>query len=205
MKKEAPIVSPDDNDEDGLLFTLSNPAFANKKPEPLPNSSRRKSRFFFNIQPTLANEAKARAKALAPKTLEHVDDNILKRLREYRKELPPELAANIDKIREFFLMEISPLTLAVTPGADQATDVIQKLLGSNLDGAVMLQFERMLRKGVDIKISKYVTKYLGLPEEESTKILDAISPVRKEAVYLSNPLQNQAPSKELWTPQGNTK
>ena len=186
--------------EDDIFKNLSTVAITTVPRKVTPVKRKRKSKFFFKITPTLASQVEKRKEQFKPKVLEHVDQAITNRVKEYNTQLPASLGDNIDKVREFFLTTISPLTLAVKPAAEQASDVIRRTADSTVDAAVLLQFERMVAKGVQIKMSKFITEYLGLSESDALVLIESISPVKKEAVFLNNPLpKTQAGD---WTPQG---
>lgn len=173
----------DDDDTDDLLSNLSVTATATpqEKPSFVP---KRKSQFFFTLTPALVLETEARKKVLEAKKLVHVDADLVKRAKNYRKELPPDLSANLDEIREFFLQELAPLTLAVQPGSAQALEIVERTIKGAIDPGFILQFERMLVKGVNMKMSRFIAAYLKLPPSAAKVLLESISPIRKEAVFI---------------------
>lgn len=179
------LVVGDSSDEDDLLSTLSEAAVAAPviKPE-VTKLKIRKSKFFFKLSPT-ESQLEKRVKQFKPKELVHIDDSIVNRSAAYAKELPVSLATNIDLIREFFLQELSPLTLAVNPGANQAIEVVQRTVGIAVDDTVIHQFERMFAKGVNIKMANYVTNYLGLDPIEAQTLLQVTVPIKKEALIIN--------------------
>src|SRR6185503_15040208 len=146
-----------------------------------------KSRFFFTLSASFTDEVRARKKVFAPKQLNHVDSEVTKRLKAYRADIPVELAANIDGVREFFLQEIAPYTLATGAGATQAREVVKSLLGSDIDGTQFEKFERMMAHAVDIKMARYVSRMLSLTKSEAREILDAMKPRTPQIVPIGMP------------------
>lgn len=175
------------SDDDDLLASLSEAATASPitvEANTTKRNTKRKSKFFFTIKSDFDRSVEDRIEQFKPKVLEHIDAELVKRSDDYLKELPPNLESNIANIREFFLRELSPLTLAMSPGSTQALDVVSRALGIQVDNGIIVQFERMFAKGINIKMSKYVASYLGLTAEDADILLQSISPIRKEAVFI---------------------
>jgi hypothetical protein len=136
----------------------------------------RKSRFFFKLSPSFSEDVDRKKKTFAPRELHHVDEEVTRRLKEYRKKIPEELSGNIDAVREFFLNEIAPITLAAGAGASQAQEIVKRLVKSDIDGTQFEKFERMMAKAVDIKMARFIARQLGLTKVEASEILEAMKP-----------------------------
>ncbi len=172
---------------DELLASLSDIAYAApRKERPVETKSKYKSRFFFKINKSLTVSIQDRARKFVPKSRVHIDDEVSKRLRAYKKELPTQLGANINAIREFFLTTIGPRSLAGGAGAIQAREVVQRMLKTEVDSTQFDKFERMSHVAVNIVMAKFVAKYYGLPVSAATKILADIAPNRPQTVVVPN-------------------
>jgi hypothetical protein len=183
---------------DSMLASLTDIAYStpsSNKPA-APSRPRRRSRFFFKLSKSFVDETEARKRTFVPKQMVHVDAEVTKRLKEYKREIPPELAGNIDSVREFFLKEIAPITLATGAGATQAREVVKRLVGSDVDGTQFEKFERMMALAVDIKMSRFVARLLGLTKAEGAEIINAMKPRTPQIVPIGLPHhENQRPEK----------
>ena len=169
-------------DNDDLHLALSEAATSTPNPT---QQTKRKSKFFFTSAKSIFNqEMETRADQFKPKVLEHIDELVVNRSNEYLKELPKSLEDNISNIREFFLKELSPLTLALNAGANQASAVVNMAVGVNIEPSVIAMFERMYAKGINIKMSNYIAEYLSLPKSDALILLQSIAPVQKAATFL---------------------
>jgi len=176
--ESGPVLSTHAEQEaaDELLAALSDIAYASPEVELIKKSGKHKSKFFFQLDPSFSQATRLRAKTFKKKKIAHIDDHIIKRLKAYRKEVPDLLEPNITKVREFFLKEIAPRTLAGGPGMLQARDVVQRLLNTEIDGTQFDKFERMSHAAVSMVMAKFVAHYYGLPIDAATKILIDIAP-----------------------------
>ena len=153
-------------------FQLSLQRLAYKSPDQKAQSKAtgtvtRKSRFFFRLK----EEEPDLKKLMAPKPVVHVDDEVVKRVASYTKEVAPELKLNLEAVREFFLTEVAPLTLAASGGAIQATDVIQRMVDSEVDPAMRGRFEQMVNRAAVLRMGLFVTKYFKLPQEHLANVM----------------------------------
>jgi hypothetical protein len=156
----------------------------------------RKSSFFFKPSASFDAEIRQHQEAVKPKKLKHADREITARARKLRNELPPVLAQNIDEVRELFLTEIAPRTLAAQTGTMQARTVAQRLLKGEVGAQPFVQFERMVEVGAQIQMAKFVTRYMGLPAREWRNILEALNPKQqqpREVLFMNQPPTQQGP------------
>jgi hypothetical protein len=170
-----PLTQEDMDNQDQLLASLMDIA-RSTAPKIVLKKKRFKSRFFFRITRSVHDDVEVRKKQLAPKTLTHVDSEVEQHLKDYRKYIPKELEANISQVREFFLREIAPITLAADAGAVQAKEVVKRLVKSDVDGTQFEKFERMMAHAVDIKMARFVARQLGMTAKEATEILLRMQP-----------------------------
>jgi hypothetical protein len=159
---------------DSLLASLSNIAFAVPR-TPVKTKSKRKSKFFFRLK-SLSEEVQERAEQFTPKVMEHIDAAVEGRLKDYKKELPPELSTHIDRVREFFLTELGPKTLAGVAGAAQAKDIVQKMLGTEVDPGTFVRYERMMNTAVNVSMARFIVDYLGLPKKVASHLISELQP-----------------------------
>jgi len=170
-------------------------------------NSDRPSSFFFKPSESFDAIIERNKQAAKPKKLKHADDDITKRTRKMRKELPPVLLQNIDDVREMFLQQIAPKTFAAQTGTLQARTVAQRLLKTDVDAKPFVQFERMVEVGMQIQMAKFVTKYMGLPAREWRNVLEALTPKQntpREVLFMNQPpvagQQQPAPNAQTKNP-----
>lgn len=186
---------------DNLLVSLSNIAYS---AEPVSKAKKRKShrsRFFFRISDSIATEVKKKRKVFKPKEMVHVDAEVEQRLKVYKQEIPAELSQNIDEVREFFLREIAPITMATGAGSSQAKEVVKRLLGSDVDNTQFEKFERMTQLAVNIKMARFVSRRFGMTKKEARDILEAMIPRPPTLI----PIPQGAPNGRQGKTQGNKK
>jgi hypothetical protein len=153
--------------EDALTKGLLNVAYSSVEPRTRPKVSRfgtRSSRFWFQIE-TISEETARRKEQFKPKTLEHVDEAVTNRVKIFKKDIPQDLRNRIDQVREFFLKDVAPLTMASTGGALQARDVAERTLKTTVDSAIFSRFDNMVNRAATIKVARFVLAYFDLPEE----------------------------------------
>lgn len=160
---------------DDVLIRLGQ--FAHRVPAPvlpdLGSESRfgqRRSRFWFKLQ-TLEEETRIRKEQIKKPQLEHLDADIQARLDTFKDELPPKLQANLERVREFFLRDISPLTLAISAGAKQGREVIERLTGSEVDPSTISKFQQMMGRASTFKMAQFVLSYFDLGPEFLNQIV----------------------------------
>ena len=188
--------------EDSFLSALSNLALDTPKTQ---LREGRNSRFWIRVGKSPSVDPLEAAKAsVAPKKIEHVDQVVEDRLLTYRKEMPSILGSHIDLIREFFLTEIAPLTMASSGGALQSREVASRLLGTEIDSAIFSKFENMVSRAATLKMASFVIKYFDLPQESLSSILGAQgggsaqpSPLEREVKAILDHLQTAPSRKDL--------
>lgn len=182
-----PVSDEELANEDAMLASLTDIAYSTVTPEPAKPSKVRKSRFFFRLSKSFADEVADKQKAFVPKQMVHIDAEVEKRLKSYKEQVPAELANNIDHVREFFLQEIAPITMAAGAGASQALEVVRRLVKSDVDGTQFEKFERMMALAVDIKMARFVARALGLTKVEAAEILQAMKPRPPQIIPIGVP------------------
>ena len=161
MKNETPTGKTQaelDND-DSILSSLSNIAYSDKSSNVVNRT--RNSRFWFRIE-TTKEMVEVKKEVMVKKALTNIDQEVESRLVGYRKELSPELKTNIEKVREFFLTEVAPLTLASSAGSIQSQQVVQRLLDSDVDSQIFARFDNMVNRAATLKMANFVASYFGL-------------------------------------------
>lgn len=151
------------------------PTSAPKKKKKKVTKSRR-SRFFFTPTTSFDESLNATKKVVAPHALNMLTEEVEVRKNSYSEELPTTLQANIERVREFFLNDLGPLTLAVQAGTSQAREVVQRTLNAEIDNTQFAQFERMVATGSQLLMARYIAKYLGLPRSTVEALVSSIQP-----------------------------
>lgn len=158
----------DSDDEVDLASALTTYAYADpdkKKPSKTDKKfGGRTSRFWFKME-TIEQETQKLKDQFKPKVLEHIDHEVQTRLDQFKLEFPQELSVNITQVREFFLKEIAPLTLAASGGLTQSRDVVQQMIGSKVDSGMLTKFEQLVNRAAVLRLGLFVLKYFDLPEE----------------------------------------
>lgn len=159
--------------EDALQRSLARVAYSTPVLDPLSGRDRkaRRSRFFFQLEPDLKSVEEYRKQQMSAKKLTHIDDEISERLASYTGEASPEIKANLERVREFFLKSVAPLTLAATGGAIQATDIVQRMVDSEVDPAMRGRFEQMVNRAAVYKMALFVMEYFQLPPEHLSGVM----------------------------------
>jgi hypothetical protein len=162
---------------DDFISALSTVAYAGAPELDIVDDVRRsRSRFFFKVTPSLSQHVKQRAVKLKPKKLQHVDQVITDRAKTYKREIPDQLSTNMERVREFFLKVLGPKTLAGAPGSQQARQVVQRLLNTEVDGQAFVKFDRMSETAVSLVMARFVADYYNLPKSAVQTLLDSITP-----------------------------
>lgn len=175
---------------DELLAALSDLAYSNA-PQQVPEKTKHASKFFFKLGQSLDMSVKQRAKKFVPKKMEHIDDVVVKRLKDYKEELPPQLTGNISTVREFFLTELGPLTLAGGAGTIQAREVAQRLLNTEIDAGQFDKFERMSRIAANMRMARFIAEYYKLPRSAALKILEELAPRPPASIPIPTPYESR--------------
>jgi len=129
-----------------------------------PTKSSRK----FSIKETRRVTAKKRE-------VNYVDKAVTERVDTYKKVLPKKLRNEATVVREFFLNEIGPFMMAINVGTDEAREVAERTIEGKVDRSVFLRFEQMVAKAVELKMSKFIAKWLDVSEEEMVAIISALN------------------------------
>ncbi len=151
--------------EDTLASRLSRVAYASPRKAP---SKDRTSRFWFRMD---HKELEVTKEMMRPKEVEHIDSQVVKRLSRYRKSSPADFQKYIVRVREFFLKEIAPRTIAASGGTAQATEVLTRLLDTDVDSSTVERFNMMLNRATTLKMAQFVANYFGLPSDSIHTII----------------------------------
>lgn len=174
---ETPTGKPQNemDQEDAVTSALSNLAYSTAK------VGKKRSRFFFTIE-TNAEVIADIKQSMTKKKVEPIDAEVQTRLKQYRKDAPDQLKGRIAEVREFFLTEIAPRTLASSGGTIQATEVVQQLLETEVDQNIMSRFDNMVNRAATLKLADFVLRYFDLPQHHLEAIMGTgsqIDPVMK--------------------------
>lgn len=194
------LILTDLNEEekaDDIMAALSEMAYATpSKNKVVAKKERRfKSRFFFVLSDSIANEVGEAKRRLQPKKLDYIDDEIEARLKALKKVMPKELEAKIEAVREFFLTEIGPRSLAGGAGSVQAKAIVERMLNSPIDGTQFAKFERMSHEAVNMKMAKFIAKFYDLPQSATTKLLESVMP-RQPVIFPIGAPNERNPEKD---------
>lgn len=162
---QTPIGELGSSFEETLAVSLSRLAYS------IPKKVNRRSRFWFSMDipgpATISTDERAQ---MAPRKLDHIDSEIVERLSTYQLNSPRVFQGNIEQVREFFLNEIAPKTLAVSGGTTQATEVLKRMLETDIDASTAQRFLNMINRASTLKMAQFVATYFGLDQ----KYVDAI-------------------------------
>lgn len=159
--------------EDQLAISLSRLA------SPAAKRQGRTSRFWFKVPESRAPKRKTSIEVdiekmrsdMLPRELEHIDSQVIDRLTEYKLESPAMYQSHIEEVREFFLKEIAPRTISAPGGAMQATEVLKRLLDTDVDESTVARFQNMLNRATTLKMAEFVATYFGLSKEHIPSII----------------------------------
>ena len=157
-------------EEDALASRLSQVAYA--KPRAVAKENRT-SRFWFRMD---NRELEVTKEMMRPKEVEHIDSQVVARLRKYRKTSPELFQKHSVAVREFFLRELAPLTIAASGGTAQATEVLTRLLDTNVDPSTVERFNNMLNRATTLKMAQFVATYFDLPADSVHSIIGSKEP-----------------------------
>ena len=195
MEKESLLLTDVKAEEeaDDLMASLTNIAYATPKefqPEvqQQPSTGKHRSRFFFRPTRsfTASMEQSKKSQERDDSAVTVLDKEVEARRKTYSKELPKALNSNIAQVREFFLKEIAPLTLAAQAGTAQAREVAQRVLSTEIDNTGFLQFERMVSRASTIKMARFIAAYLKLPLRTVEELLEIVKPQAPKEIMLVN-------------------
>ena len=178
--------------EDSLDFMLTRVATPVAKPEV--ERSGRKSRFFFR---RVEDEVASLKQATKPKEVELDNAESIAYALGLKKLLLPVVKTNIETVRDFFINEIAPLSLALGAGALQASEAIKEVTGSGVEPSTFDKFDRMCHQAVILRMASFLEGYLGLKPGEGKELLPVALRVKQDA-----PVEQVVPDSE---PAGNRK
>jgi hypothetical protein len=187
---QQPVTKKQEDAADALMAAITNLGQVQQQKVSQPGSplsQERRSRFFFTPTISFSEDVKRRQQKIKPKEVELLDEQVEARRKTYVKQFPQKLNKNLEAVREYWLRDIAPLALASVAGSEQAREVIQKTLGTEIDGSSFAQFNVMVQKGVQIKSAEYIVKFLGLPKGSAEELLDIVKihkPTQREIVYV---------------------
>lgn len=141
--------------EEALAASLSRLAYS------VPDKKNRRSRFWFKLD----QPAAVPAETMKPKVLEHIDSEIINRLAIYKGTSPAMFQGNIEAVREFFLNEVAPRTIAASGGTIQAAEVLKRLLDTEIDESTAQRFAQMVSRAATLTMGRFVASYFNLPEK----------------------------------------
>jgi hypothetical protein len=162
-----------------------------------------RSRFFFTPTRSFDDELDKSKKVIEPHALTLLTEEVETRKDLYLEELPKILQSHIEDVREFFLTQIAPRTLAVQAGSAQAREVVQRTLNTEIENTQFAQFERMVMSGTQLKMARYIAKYLGLPVSSVSELVSSVQPRKPEMIMF--PSQGPTPEERREPPQRVTK
>ena len=172
--------------QDKFLSQISRIAYVpekdKRKPSPVKSDSKYKSRFFFHVDDKdelSVIEASVKAK---PKE-EPINIEILKRSDQYAKELPASLRDAITQIREFFLKEIAPKSIALQGGLAQAKAVIEQQVGE-VDASEMSWAEKFAVHSSKLRVLRFIKELFELTNEEAEKVYDMSFNTKQPNIFM---------------------
>lgn len=205
----------EEDSKDDLLSALTTLAYATPVPvQPVKKKKKKlltkevpktkhRSRFFYKPTSSLTEDVEVRKASIVPTALDTINGEVENRVKTYATELPPELQKHIEQVREFFIKEIAPKTLAVQGGTAQALDVVQKTINSAVDPALFAQFERMVAQARLYKMADFVVTYMGLPASVAEDLIHSVTP-KKEVMFMApnfdGERREKAPAKKKVAP-----
>jgi hypothetical protein len=177
----------DEARQDAVLSGLTNMAYGGgKKPITRPVRNRRENNPFFYYRTESFAEAVGIQKAIVEpqkQAMQHIDQEVEDRLKTYEKELASSLEENIEKVREFFLTEIDPLSLGIQGGTAQVHSLMTRIFPDGVDTEQFVQFVHMAKQARKIKMANFITGYMGLELSDAERIMDSLTP-KKEVLMI---------------------
>lgn len=174
-----------------LLQGLAQVAKARPKPKPqlLPPSKLRRSRFFYSLPPTEDEQIAERKRLVAqkPKHDQDIESYLREMAASYKGTLPAQLEKSIDSVRQFFLDEINPLILGSLYGRAQAQSILVQALGQEVDVSTPnSKFERVMSRAIDTKMVNFMSTFFGVSKKELLEAMQSEVPPR-EVLLLDPP------------------
>lgn len=162
------------NPLDSILTVVATPVKA-QAPKP---GRKFQSRFFYLDETTRYEKLK---KAVKPKKPELENKELVALENSMGKTLTPSVKANITVVRDFFLEEIAPLTLALGAGSQQAQSLIKNFTGSPVEQSTFTKFDRMCHTAVCLRMADFLVTYMKLPAEAKPLLVEALKPALPKA------------------------
>lgn len=167
-----------------------------------------KSRFFFRIDPSVAHhisllrEQETRSRVDAEEA--PINQHVVARAKTLNKDIAPNVEKFIKQVREYLLTELGPFTMGAQGGLDQAREVVKSALDTDVEPDTLKQFDAMLRQGVQIKMARFLAKYLKLDPQDAEVLLARLlsQPVRSPQNEQFVALLQKAMNPEPTTPSG---
>lgn len=172
--------------QDKFLSRLSTIAYAKDSVVSKSNkASKYKSEFFFHVDEEDEIQI-IKDKVYAKEAEEPVNTELILRSEKYADELPAELKDKIERVREFFLCEIAPISIALQGGLSQAKTIIEQQVGE-IDASEMMLAERFAAQSSKIRVMRFISDMFGLTQEESEKLYDlTLQPKQPQLFMLPN-------------------
>jgi hypothetical protein len=191
------VFDPEDEArQDAVLSNLTNMAYSGgKKPITRPVRNRRANNPFFYYRTESFAEAVGVQKASVEpqkQAMQHIDQEVEDRLKTYEKELSASLEENIEKVREFFLTEIDPLSLGIQGGTAQVHSLMTRIFPDGIDTEQFVQFVHMAKQARKIKMANFIAGYMGLELSDAEKIIDSLNP-KKEVLMIGPNAEERKP------------
>lgn len=157
--------------QDKFLSRLSTIAYA--KDNSVNKSSRAskyKSEFFFHVDEEDEIQI-IKDNVYAKEAEDPVNTELILRSEKYATELPAELKDKIERVREFFLLEIAPTAIALQGGLSQAKSIIEQQVGE-IDASEMMLAERFAAQSSKIRVMRFIADMFDLTQDEAEKLYD---------------------------------
>lgn len=176
--------------QDKFLSQIARIAYVpkGKVSNPVKSDTKYKSRFFFHVDEK--NELDVLEENLNKKIQEDpINIEILKRSDLYAKELPTSLKSDIIKIREFFLKEIAPKSIALQGALAQAKSVIEQQVGE-IDSSEMMWAEKFAAHSAKLRVLRFIKSLFELTDSEAEKLYDMTCIVKQPSIYMVSDKNN---------------
>lgn len=152
------------------------------KVNPVKSDSKYKSRFFFKVTDT--DEISIIEDSVHAKLQEDpINIEIVQRSDKYAKELPAELKSAIVKIREFFLKEIAPKSIALQGGLAQAKAVIEQQVGE-VDASEMMWAEKFAAHSAKLRVLRFIKSLFELTDDEAEKLYELTCTSKQNSIIM---------------------
>ena len=127
-----------------------------------------RSRFIFQVDDEAISKLKESVKQ-AEVVVANKED--LERVEVLKKTLIPAMDENANRVRDFILDDLAPLTLALNAGVSKAVKAIKDTTGLDVEPSTVQRFSKMAHYGVHLKLALYLEDFLSLPKGSSEYML----------------------------------